>query len=161
MATKSSNEHEAYQRAAIRISLDSVAAGGGPFGAVVVREGEIVGRGANQVTLRNDPTAHAEVVAIRDACSRLQTFHLGGCELYTTCEPCPMCLGAILWARLDRIWYGCTRDEAAAAGFDDRAFYDELAKPVHDRDVPMRQLLADESRAAFDAWRAAPNKSPY
>jgi tRNA(Arg) A34 adenosine deaminase TadA len=152
---------EQFLRAAIRLALESVAVGGGPFGAVVVRGSEVVGRGRNEVTLSNDPTAHAEIMAIRDACSTLETFALRGCELFTTCEPCPMCLGAILWARLDRIWFGSTRDEAAAVGFDDRAFYNELAKPVHDRDIPMRRLLPDESRAAFDAWKTAPNRTPY
>lgn len=161
MSNETVSRPESFLQVAIQLSLDSVAAGGGPFGAVVAREGVIVGRGSNQVTGRNDPTAHAEIVAIRDACSALETFQLSECELYTTCEPCPMCLGAVLWARLDRVWYGCTREEAAAAGFDDSAFYDEIAKSISARKIPMRQLLAEESRAAFEAWRTAPHKTRY
>lgn len=148
-------------REAVRLSLESVDAGGGPFGAVVVRGDEIVGRGHNQVTLRNDPTAHAEVVAIRDACARLESFHLPGCDLYTSCEPCPMCLGAILWSRLDRVWYANGRADAAAIGFDDSEFYDELTRPIEHRRVPMLPLLRDEAQAAFIAWQQKVEKQPY
>ncbi|HEX6979536.1 MAG TPA: nucleoside deaminase [Alphaproteobacteria bacterium] len=136
-------------------------AGGGPFGAVIVRAGEIVGEGWNQVTTMTDPTAHAEIVAIRDACARLKTFSLAGCEIYTSCEPCPMCLGAILWARLDRMYYASDRVDAAAAGFDDDVFYREVALPLHARRLPAVRLLPEEGRAVFAAWAANPNKIPY
>jgi tRNA(Arg) A34 adenosine deaminase TadA len=148
-------------RDAVRMSLMSVDIGGGPFGAIIVRGDEIIGRGHNQVTLRNDPTAHAEVVAIREACARLESFQLQGCDLYTSCEPCPMCLGAILWSRLDRVWYANARADAAAIGFDDSAFYDELAKPVERRRVPMMPLLRDEAQAAFVAWQHKVEKQAY
>jgi tRNA(Arg) A34 adenosine deaminase TadA len=153
--------HRDFMREAVRLSLESVAAGGGPFGAVIVRGDEIVGRGHNQVTLRNDPTAHAEVVAIREACAHVNSFQLPGCDLYTSCEPCPMCLGAILWSRLERVWYANSRTDAAAIGFDDSAFYDEIAKPLAHRRVPMMPLLRDEAQAAFRAWREKVEKQPY
>lgn len=148
-------------REAIRLSRESVAAGGGPFGAIVVRRDEVVGCGQNRVTLLNDPTAHAEILAIRQACETRGTFRLTGCELFTSCEPCPMCLGAILWARLDRVWYANTRADAAAIGFDDRAFYDELARPANQRSVPMTPLLREEALAAFDAWEDTDDKHTY
>lgn len=142
-----------YLREAIRLSVEKMEANaGGPFGAVVVRHGEILGRGWNQVTSTNDPTAHAEVVAIRDACSRLKTFSLAGCEIYSSCEPCPLCLAAIYWARLDRIIYAATCDDAAAAGFDDRSFYREVSKPAGERSIPMVQALRDEAVVALQAW---------
>ena len=143
----------AFLREAIRLSIEKMEANeGGPFGAVVVRNGEIVGRGWNQVTSTNDPTAHAEVVAIRDACSRLKTFLLAGCEIYSSCEPCPLCLAAIYWSRLDGIYYAATCDDAAAAGFDDRQFYDEIRKPAGERAIPMQQALRDEALAALQTW---------
>ncbi len=148
-------------REAIRLSLGSVEAGGGPFGAVVVRGSDIVGRGRNSVTLLNDPTAHAEIVAIRRACESLGSFSLHGCELFTNCEPCPMCLGAVLWARIDRVWYANTRADAAAIGFDDSAFYEEFSKPADERRIPMTPLLRDEARAAFDAWQQRDDRTPY
>lgn len=148
-------------REAIRLSLESVEAGGGPFGAVVVRGGEIIARGQNQVTLVNDPTAHAEIVAIRKACRVLKSFSLAGCELYASCEPCPMCLGAILWARLDRVVFGATREDAGAAGFDDRGFYQEIARPIDHRKVSMQTLLRDEARAVLVIWEAKDDKTPY
>lgn len=151
-----------FLREAIRLAVDSVTRDdGGPFGALVVCDGAIVGRGTNRVTSANDPTAHAEIVAIREACAGLHTFALAGCEIYCSCEPCPMCLGAIFWARLDRIWFAATRDDAAAAGFDDRQFYEELARPLDQRAVPMRQVLDDEGRAPFDAWVRKPDRIPY
>lgn len=150
-----------FMRAAIQLSAESVRHGGGPFGAVVVREGLLISRGQNRVTANNDPTAHAEVNAIRDACLSLQTFSLVGCELFTSCEPCPMCLGAILWARLDRVWYANTRDDAAAIGFDDRVIYEEFARPITQRHLPMTPLLRDEALRAFEDWRIAENKIPY
>lgn len=143
----------AFLREAIRLSIDMMKANeGGPFGAVIVRNGEIVGRGWNRVTSTNDPTAHAEVVAIRDACSHLQSFSLAGCEIYSSCEPCPLCLAAIYWSRLDRIYYAATCDDAASAGFDDRQFYREVRKPTGKRSVPMEQALRDEALVALQAW---------
>ena len=135
--------------------------GGGPFGAVVVHEGEIVGRGHNQVTSKLDPTAHAEVVAIRAACQSLGRFDLRGCELYTSCEPCPMCLAAIYWARLDKIYYACTRHDAAEIGFDDAFIYEQLPLEIAARSLPMEQIARDESLALFQAWTAKADKTPY
>jgi guanine deaminase len=152
---------EALLRAAIALALDSVRTGGGPFGAVVVQNGRVVGGGTNQVTATNDPTAHAEIVAIRRAGQALGTFRLQGCDIFASCEPCPMCLAAIYWARIDRIYYAGTRADAAAAGFDDALFYQEMALPPAARRVPMTQLLAGEAKAAFEAWRAAPNRILY
>ena len=134
---------------------------GGPFGAVVVRDGVIVGEGWNRVTSTNDPTAHAEIVAIRDAARRLGTFSLAGCELYSSCEPCPMCLGAILWARLDRLYYANDRNDAKAVGFDDEAFYREVALPPDRRTIPTTRLLADEARDVFAEWVSKPDKVRY
>ena len=142
-----------FLREAIRLSIEKIEDNeGGPFGAVIVRNGEIVGRGWNRVTSTNDPTAHAEVVAIRDACSHLKMFSLAGCEIYCSCEPCPLCLAAIYWSRLDRIYYAATCDDAAAAGFDDRNFYRELGKPAGDRSIPMEQALRDEALVALQVW---------
>jgi guanine deaminase len=134
---------------------------GGPFGALVAMDGQIVGEGWNRVTTANDPTAHAEVEAIRAACRLLGRFDLRGCEIYTSCEPCPMCLGAILWARLDRIHYANTHGDAAAIGFDDERLYREIAKPIEAREVPMRRLLAAEALEVFEDWRRKPDKVPY
>ena len=133
---------------------------GGPFGCVVVRQGEIVGRGSNRVTSTNDPTAHAEVTAIRDACARLKTFQLADCELYTSCEPCPMCLAAIYWARLPAIFYGNTRADAAA-GFDDEFIYGQVALPPEKRAVKMTPLLRAEALANFQGWAAKSDKVKY
>ena len=138
---------------AIQLSYQGMETGkGGPFGAVVVKNGTIVGMGHNQVTATNDPTAHAEVVAIRDACQHLGTFQLEGCELYTSCEPCPMCLGAIYWARPDRVYYANTRDDAAAIGFDDAFIYDEIPRPLQERKIEMIQLGREEALKAFEKW---------
>jgi guanine deaminase len=134
---------------------------GGPFGSLVVRDGEIVGRGFNQVTSTNDPTAHAEVVAIRDACRNLGTFQLEGCTLYASCEPCPMCLGAIYWARPSRIVYGAFHSDAAGVGFDDQFIYEELDKPREDRKIPMQQRLREEANAVFQEWVALEKRIPY
>jgi guanine deaminase len=153
---------EEFMRRAIALSrknLETMA--GGPFGAVVVKDGRIVGEGRNDVLATNDPTAHAEIVAIRDAARRLGTFDLSGCEIYTSCEPCPMCLGAVLWARIGRLYYANDRDDAKAIGFDDDAFYREVTLPPERRSVPMARLLADEARAVFKAWEADPNKIRY
>lgn len=142
-----------FLREAIRLSIEKMEANeGGPFGAVVVRNDEIVGRGWNRVTSTNDPTAHAEVTAIRDACSCLKTFSLAGCEIYSSCEPCPLCLAAIYWSRLDRIYYAATCDDAAAAGFDDRNFYREVRKPAGERSIPMEQALRGEALVPLQAW---------
>lgn len=154
--------NERWMREAIALSLEKMRAGqGGPFGAVIVRRGEVIARGWNQVTSHLDPTAHAEVVAIRAACARLKDFRLVGCELYTSCEPCPMCLAAAHWARVDRIFFAGTREDAAHAGFDDELLYRELALPLEERLLPMHPLLRGEAAAAFEEWAAKPNKTPY
>jgi guanine deaminase len=151
-----------FMRAAIRLSLQKMRGNqGGPFGAVVVRRGKIVGRGWNRVTSGNDPTAHAEVVAIREACRRLKTFQLDDCEMYASCEPCPMCLAAGYWARLRRIYYANTRQDAAAIGFDDEFLYREVVKPVARRNIPMKQLLRSEALKVFAEWQSKPDKIRY
>ncbi len=151
-----------FMHAAIRLSLENMRRGeGGPFGAVVVRRGKIVGRGWNRVTSTNDPTAHAEITAIREACRRLKTFQLDDCEIYASCEPCPMCLAAIYWARIGRIFYAGARRDAAAIGFDDDLIYRELARPVSRRKIPMRQFLRGEALKVFKEWQAKPDKIRY
>lgn len=151
-----------FMRRAIALAEQSVADRcGGPFGAVVVRDGRIVGEGINCVTLEHDPTAHAEVTAIRDACRRLGAFSLQGCEIYASCEPCPMCLSAIYWARIDRIWYGNTAEDAAAIGFDDAFLYREIALPKAARAIPASQLMPGAATAAFRAWEASGAEVPY
>ncbi|HIK31918.1 MAG TPA: nucleoside deaminase [Oscillatoriales cyanobacterium M59_W2019_021] len=147
---------------AIDLSLYSIRSGkGGPFGAIIVKNGAIIATGHNQVTSTNDPTAHAEIVAIREACRILQNFQLTGCELYTSCEPCPMCLGAIYWARLDRVYYANTKTDAAQIGFDDRFIYEELDLPMGDRHLPMVQLMRQEALAAFLEWNRKMDKVEY
>lgn len=147
---------------AIRLASENVSQNnGGPFGAVVVKNGKIVGRGYNQVTANNDPTAHAEVMAIRDACTNLNSFQLDGCELYTSCEPCPMCLGAIYWARPDKIYYGCTKDDAAAIAFDDAFIYEELKIPLAQRTIPMLALSREAALKAFELWENNTKKITY
>lgn len=149
-------------REAIRISIAKMRGNhGGPFGAVVVRRGKIIGRGWNRVTSQNDPTAHAEIEAIREACRRLRTFQLTDCELYTSCEPCPMCLAAIYWARLKRVFYGNTRQDAAKIQFDDDLIYREVVRPVSRRKIVMKQLLRKEAFKAFAEWQVKPDKTPY
>jgi len=151
-----------FMREAIRLSIEPMQAGhGGPFGAVVVKDGRIIARGFNQVTSTNDPTCHAEVDAIRKACAALGAFQLADCDLYTSCEPCPMCLGAIYWARPRRVFFGNTKADAAAAGFDDQFIYQELARPLADRQLPMTQLLRDEAQAGFQAWALHEGKTKY
>ena len=153
---------KSFMREAIRISVQMMRRGkGGPFGAVVVRKGKIVGKGWNEVTSSNDPTAHAEVVAIRDACRRLKTFQLQDCELYTSCEPCPMCLSAMYWARLKRVYYANTRKDAAAINFDDDFIYAEVARSIGKRKLPMQQLMHKEALAAFVEWKNKPDKVVY
>ncbi len=147
---------------AIRLATDNVTSGrGGPFAAVVVLNGDIIARGTNLVTSTHDPTAHAEVVAIRRACEAVHSFQLHDCELYTTCEPCPMCLGAIYWARLPRLFYGSTRDDAAGAGFDDSFIYDEIGRPLSGRRIAMQNLMRAESLSVFQEWRAFQSKIAY
>jgi tRNA(Arg) A34 adenosine deaminase TadA len=151
-----------FLRKAIRLSFEKMETNeGGPFGAVVVRDGEIVGQGWNRVASTNDPTAHAEIVAIRDACSRLKNFSLQGCEIYISCEPCLMCLAAIHWARLDRIYYAATCDDAAAAGFDDRNVYLEIRKPVEERSIPMEQAMREEALVALQEWNKKEDRIRY
>ncbi len=155
-------QREEFMRQAIALALKSATSGeGGPFGAVVVKSGHIVAQGVNRVTSKKDPTAHAEVEAIREACRVLGTFQLTGCELYSSCEPCPMCLGAIYWARPDRFYFAASREDAAKAGFDDAMLYRELPLPSQERSLPGGELLRDESTAPFDAWRENPGRIPY
>src|SRR5271168_2531084 len=162
-ATKmAENNSSEFMRRAIALGLENVRSGrGGPFAAVVVKEGRIVAEGTNLVTASNDPTAHAEVVVIREACRALGDFQLAGCDLYTTCEPCPMCLGAIYWARPARVFYAGTAADAAAAGFDDAFIYNELALPHASRRIPMEGMLQEEGIGIFDAWMAKTDKTPY
>lgn len=149
-------------REAIRLARENVQSGeGGPFGAIVVKNSEIVGQGANKVTSVLDPTAHAEILAIRDACQNMQTFQLTDCIVYTSCEPCPMCLGALYWARPEMFFYAGSRLDAAAIKFDDQFIYDELSRPVSDRKLPGHQLLRDEALKVFQLWESDPDKTPY
>ena len=148
-------------REAIRLASANVENGGGPFGAVIARGGEIIATGVNRVTANCDPTAHAEVSAIRAAAQKLGTFNLSGCDIYSSCEPCPMCLGAIYWARLDRLFYGNTKADAASIGFDDAFIYKELALPLSERTLRAEQLLGKEAIATFEAWEQKTDKTPY
>ncbi|MEO7539334.1 MAG: nucleoside deaminase [Pyrinomonadaceae bacterium] len=151
-----------FMSQAIELAKQGMAANaGGPFGAVVVKDGEIVGRGNNRVTSTNDPTAHAEVIAIREACKALGTFQLDGCSIYTSCEPCPMCLGAIYWARPEKVFYACTRDDAAVIGFDDNFIYEELEKANDEREMILVSLMRDEALEVFNSWAAKPDKIEY
>lgn len=154
-------EKDELMREAIRLAEESVREGGGPFGAVIARGGEIVARGANRVVPGCDPTAHAEVTAIREAARRTGSFDLSGCEIYTSCEPCPMCLGAIYWARLDKVYYAASRKDAAAAGFADDFIYNELAMEPARRRLPSEELLAGEGRQAFGLWAAKEDRTEY
>ncbi len=154
--------HNPFMARAIQLSLDNALSGqGGPFGAVIVKDGNIIAEGVNRVTVSNDPTAHAEVVAIRAACSRLKSFTLVDCEIYTSCEPCPMCLGAIYWAHLRRIHFGNLAADASEVGFDDSFIYHEFNQPFPQRKIPMLQMMRDQALAAFRAWQEMPNKIPY
>jgi tRNA(Arg) A34 adenosine deaminase TadA len=151
-----------FMAEAIRLSRIKMQSGqGGPFGAVVVRRGKIIARGWNRVTSTNDPTAHAEVMAIREACRKLKTFQLADCEIYTSCEPCPMCLSAIYWARLKIVYYANTRRDAARIDFDDALIYREVARPTNKRIIPMKQLLRTEAGRVFAEWQAMPEKVAY
>lgn len=150
-----------FMLAAIELSINSVKNNGGPFGAVIVKDGQIVSKASNSVTLDNDPTAHAEINAIRKACSALKTFDLSGCTIYTSCEPCPMCLGAIYWARINKIFYANDRTDAKNIGFDDSFIYDELEKPITKRSVPLIQIMQCEALKAFEAWKEKADKIEY
>ena len=148
-------------RRAIELSLESVKRGGGPFGAVIVKNGKIVSESYNQVTLHNDPTAHAEIGAIREAARKLNTFDLSGCSIYDSCEPCPMCLGAIYWARIDKVFFASTRSDAENIGFDDSFIYEEISRPMNERKIDFKQLLREEALEAFRAWEESENKIEY
>jgi guanine deaminase len=151
-----------FMKRAIALAIENVRSGrGGPFACVIVRDGRIIADGANLVTSENDPTAHAEIVAIRNACRALQNFQLENCELYATCEPCPMCLGAIYWARPEHVFYAANAADAAAAGFDDALIYSELKRLPEDRRIPMKQLLREESLAIFGAWNDQADRKRY
>lgn len=156
------NEHQKFMRAAIDLAQHGMRENeGGPFGAVIVKDGQIVGKGNNQVTSTNDPTAHAEVVAIRDACKNLGAYQLDGCIIYTSCEPCPMCLGAIYWARPEKIYYACSREDAANINFDDAFIYDEIPLPIHERKIEMTQVLQEQGQKVFKEWSEKDDKSLY
>ena len=148
-------------RQAIQLAMDNIKNGGGPFGAVIVKDGEVIATGVNRVTKNNDPTAHAEVTAIRQACEKLGTFSLEGCDIYASCEPCPMCLGAIYWARLDHLYYGANKHDAAAAGFDDQFIYEELELPSGNRHLKTASLLEDEAQAPFTLWAQHEERVDY
>ena len=151
-----------FMARAIQLSIENVHSGrGGPFGAVIVKDGAIIAEGANRVTSTQDPTAHAEILAIRGACVRLGVFELPGCEIYTSCEPCPMCLGAIYWARLSRVYFANAAADAAGIGFDDSLIYREIPLPLAQRAIPMRQMMREQALAAFRAWQEKPNKIVY
>lgn len=154
--------NEDFMREAIRLSIENVESGkGGPFAAVIVKDGKIIASAVNEVTSTNDPTAHAEVVAIRNACKTLNSFQLDGCEIYCSCEPCPMCLGAIYWARTVRIYFANTKEDAAAVDFDDKFIYDEIDLAHSGRKLATQQLLRDEALVAFEKWKTSPLKMKY
>ena len=150
-----------FMARAVQLAQDSVAEGGGPFGAVIVKDNEIIAEAANRVVLDSDPTAHAEVGAIRAAARKLSSHVLEGCVVYSSCEPCPMCLGALFWSRVDRVYFGATRVDAAKAGFDDDALYNELVLPLDQRAMPISQMDREQALSAFDAWRTHANRTPY
>lgn len=158
---KFTSEDRRFMQMAIDISVENVKSGGGPFGAVIVRNGEVLATGANRVTANNDPTAHAEVSAIRTACAKVGDFKLKGSTCYTSCEPCPMCLSALYWAGVERIFYGNTKDDAKAINFDDSFIYDEIAKPYAKRAIPIVNLMREEALAAFKLWETTEDKTEY
>lgn len=156
------SSHSEFMREAIRLAREGMLAGqGGPFGAVVVKDGQIIGRGNNRVLLTNDPTTHAEIVAIREACKTLGNYQLTACDIYTSCEPCPMCLGAIYWARPERLFYACTRQDAAEIGFDDAFIYNELNVLLPNRKIPSQQLLREEGITVFELWKGFDGRKIY
>ena len=150
-----------FMQKAIELSIKNINNNGGPFGCVIVKNNKIISEGVNGVTQNNDPTAHAEIVAIRNACTKLNTFDLSGCELYTSCEPCPMCLSAIYWAHIDKIYYGNTRVDAAKIGFNDNFIYKELVLDINARKIPLKRILKDEAIKAFNLWAQTENKTKY
>jgi len=153
--------HTKFMKKAIALAKQSIAKGGGPFGAVIVKDNEVVAQGNNCVTLNNDPTAHAEVSAIRKACKKLNTFDLSGCEIYTSCEPCPMCLSAIYWSHIDKIYYGCTKTDAKNIGFDDSFIYDQINLKPEKRSIPAKNILQDQAIEAFCLWEEKDDKIEY
>ena len=150
-----------FMKRAIELSVESVNNGGGPFGSIIVKDDKIIAEGSNKVTSNNDPTAHGEIVAIRDACKKLNNFSLNGCQLYSTCEPCPMCLSAIYWARIDKIYYANTREDARKIDFDDSLIYTELQKNIDKRKIPMIQMMRNEALKAFEMWDKKTDKVKY
>ncbi len=154
-------KEEDFMREAIRLSRESVKNGGGPFGAVIVKDGKIIAAASNKVTQENDPTAHAEVSAIREASKKLKTFNLSGCEIYTSCEPCPMCFGAVYWARLDKLYFANTKQDAKNIGFDDSFIYEEIDLPHKNRKIPNIQILREEALVAFTDWEKKEDKKEY
>ena len=154
-------EHKVYMREAIQLAEQSVASGGGPFGAVVVKDGKIIGRGSNKVTIDNDPTAHGEIVAIRESCKVLNDFQLTDCTIYTSAEPCPMCLGAIYWARPKAVYYGNTKEDTAKINFDDSFIYKEIDTQHKDKTIPFIQLMKEEASVAFEMWANKEDKIKY
>ena len=159
--TEFTQQDREFMQMAIDLSIESVANGGGPFGAVIVRNGDVIATGSNRVTKSCDPTAHAEVSAIREACAKEQNFKLDGCTCYTSCEPCPMCLSALYWAGISRIVYGNTKEDAKAINFDDSFIYDEIAKPYEQRKIPCQNLMRKEALAGFRAWSEKEDKVEY
>ncbi len=155
------NTKNDFMLRAIDLSLNSANNDGGPFGCVITKENKIIAEGSNKVTLSNDPTAHAEVVAIREACAKLNTFNLSGCELYTSCEPCPMCLAAIYWSHVDSIFYANTRDDAKNIDFDDSLIYSEISKKNEDRQIPIKQMLREKALKVFEIWSTKKDKIKY
>ena len=150
-----------FMQKAIDLSIKNIHNNGGPFGCVIVKNNKIISEGVNSVTQNNDPTAHAEIVAIRSACKILNTFDLSGCELYTSCEPCPMCLSAIYWSHIDLVYYGNSRENAAEIEFDDKFIYDEIKKEINQRKIPLKQVLKEEAIKAFNLWTQTENKTKY
>jgi len=150
-----------FMQKAIDLSINNIHNNGGPFGCVIVKNNKIISEGVNSVTQNNDPTAHAEIVAIRSACKILNTFDLSGCELYTSCEPCPMCLSAIYWSHIDFVYYGNSRENAAEIEFDDKFIYDEMKKEINQRKIPLKQVLKEEAIKAFNLWTQTENKTKY
>lgn len=155
------SKDQRYMALAVKLACDNISMGGGPFGAVIVKDGVVIGKGQNRVSPNNDPTAHAEVMAIRSACSNINSFNLAGSTLYTSCEPCPMCLCAALWARISKIIYGVTREDAAKIGFDDSFFYEQVALPLGERRIKENQLLLDNSSLPFELWDTFNEKRKY
>ena len=150
-----------FMKRAIELSVQNVNKGGGPFGSVIVKDNQIIAEGSNKVTPTNDPTAHGEIVAIREACKKINDFSLKGCDLYSTCEPCPMCLSAIYWARIEKIYYANTREDARKIDFDDSLIYSELNKNINERRIPMVQIMRSEAMTAFDLWSKKTDKVKY